>query len=339
MPKVSIIVPIYNVSKYLERSIISIQNQTLKDIEIILINDGSTDNSLDICKRYTKYDDRIRLIDKPNGGVSSARNIGLEIATGDYIGFVDPDDWIDKNMYLKMYKQITKYDADICLCDHYEVNITGKNIQRNEINRVVLEKQQIINEIILPMLSPRYTKPYEYIKISRPMWSGLYKATLLRDNKVKFDKGLIKAQDVLFNLNAHIVANKVTYLNKPLYYYLKRDESTTNKYHKNINHIGKIYQNRIKKFYFDNELDKFGNRFDTILFNARLVKIINEFKNPNTSLINKLKFCRASFKKIEPIVDKLDVKNAKFKHKILFSVIKLRLYFVLYLYYKFKDNL
>ncbi|UJF15261.1 glycosyltransferase [Jeotgalibaca sp. MA1X17-3] len=118
MIKVSIIVPVYNVEKYLKKSIESLMNQTLKDIEIILVNDGSTDNSLFICKQYEKKDFRIKVIDKNNGGVSSARNIGIELASGQYIGFIDPDDWIEPEMYEKMYSKIEKTKSDVCICNY-----------------------------------------------------------------------------------------------------------------------------------------------------------------------------------------------------------------------------
>ena len=106
MGKVSIIVPIYNVEKYLSKCIESILSQTYKNIEIILVDDGSPDNSPQICDEYAKKDDRIIVIHKANGGVSSARNAGIDIATGKYIGFVDPDDYIENNMYELMVNKI-----------------------------------------------------------------------------------------------------------------------------------------------------------------------------------------------------------------------------------------
>jgi glycosyltransferase involved in cell wall biosynthesis len=117
MPKVSIIVPIYNVAGYLARSIQSLRDQTLEDLEIILVNDGSTDNSLCICEEHAKSDCRIQIIDKSNGGVSSARNVGLEVATGEYIGFVDPDDWVEPSMYESMYTKLTQTGTDLCMCN------------------------------------------------------------------------------------------------------------------------------------------------------------------------------------------------------------------------------
>lgn len=103
MPKVSIVVPVYNVERQLARCINSLRTQTIEKVEIILVNDGSTDKSLEICRYFAELDRRIKVIDKPNGGVSSARNKGIELAQGEYIGFVDPDDWIEPDMYRSIY--------------------------------------------------------------------------------------------------------------------------------------------------------------------------------------------------------------------------------------------
>ena len=115
MPRLSIIVPIYNVEKYLSRCIESILNQTFKDFELILVNDGSTDNCKEICEKYKRMDSRIIVANKKNGGLSSARNLGIDISKGDYIGFVDSDDFIDVHMYEILLNTINAYDSDIVI--------------------------------------------------------------------------------------------------------------------------------------------------------------------------------------------------------------------------------
>lgn len=118
MCEVSIIVPIYNVEKYLNRCLDSLVNQTFKDIEIIALNNGSTDSSLDILKDYASNDNRITIIDNENLGVSKARNIGIDKASGKYIVFVDSDDWIDTNMIEVLYSNITKNNCDLVMCTY-----------------------------------------------------------------------------------------------------------------------------------------------------------------------------------------------------------------------------
>ena len=116
MPAISVIVPIFNVENYVRKCVDSILNQTFSDIEIILVDDGSTDASGRICDEYLSKDDRIRVIHKENGGLSDARNAGLDMCTGEYIGFVDGDDYIDGDMYELLYKNLIQYDADISMC-------------------------------------------------------------------------------------------------------------------------------------------------------------------------------------------------------------------------------
>src|SRR4051812_9727086 len=117
-PKISIIVPVYNVEKYLSRCLDSLLTQTLTDIEVIAINDGSTDSSLNILINYREMDNRLKIIDQLNGGVSSARNAGIKAANGNYIGFVDPDDWIDNEMYENLYQMVQTEQADIVMCSY-----------------------------------------------------------------------------------------------------------------------------------------------------------------------------------------------------------------------------
>lgn len=119
---ISVIVPVYNVEKYLEKCIDSIVNQTFDHLEIILVNDGSTDHSLEICEKYKVQDKRIKVIDKKNGGLSDARNVGTQVAMGKFITFVDSDDFIDSDMITYLYHLITQADADISICQHKEID-------------------------------------------------------------------------------------------------------------------------------------------------------------------------------------------------------------------------
>ena len=121
MPKVSIIVPVYNTEKYLSRCLRSLMNQTLSDIEIILVDDGSTDRSSVLCDNYAEMDNRIKVVHKKNGGLSSARNAGIDIATGEYIGFVDSDDTISIDMYSKMIETAKKNNVDFVMTDYMRI--------------------------------------------------------------------------------------------------------------------------------------------------------------------------------------------------------------------------
>lgn len=215
MPKISIIVPVYNVEKYLSNCINSILNQTFKDFELILINDGSTDNSLDICKYYKNIDNRIFIIDKENGDVSSARNVGLDIAKGEYIGFVDSDDYIHPQMYEILYNQIIKNQADISMCEFkriYEFNkkeLSNKDILNQEIeilnNKEAVFKLAEDNSVV-------------YVVV----WNKLYKKNLF--NNIRFKEGIIHEDQYIMHRLLYNI-DKLVYVKEKLYFYLQRKES------------------------------------------------------------------------------------------------------------------
>lgn len=214
-PLVSIIVPVYNVEKYLVKCLDSICSQTLKDIEIICVNDGSTDGSLKILEEYQKKDERIRIITQSNQGLSAARNTGLEIATGKYIGFVDSDDFISLNMYEDLYNTIVKYDTDVVICNHFSMvnnSITGgsKHVY-NQDGLLKTEKEYIYN-----LLKDE--------SIQNFVWSRLYKMEVL--DGVRFRVGRV-FEDVYLSVDLLGRINSAYYLNEPLYCYRIREGSIT----------------------------------------------------------------------------------------------------------------
>ena len=134
MPKISIIVPIYNVEKYLDRCVRSLCNQTLQDIEIILVDDQSPDDCPRMCDEYAKQDSRIIVIHKKNGGLGYARNSGMKVATGEYVAFVDSDDYVDLDMFESMYNSAKKYDADFVRVDNYKERTDGAVLNQNYVH-------------------------------------------------------------------------------------------------------------------------------------------------------------------------------------------------------------
>lgn len=211
-PIISIIVPVYNVENYLRQCIESILNQKYQDFELILINDGSTDSSKKICDEYLKKDSRIKLRHKENGGQSSARNIGLDLATGKYIGFVDSDDWIHEDMYEKLVEHALTHNSDIVACNLLVMNRKGKfkpynNFSENrEYNRSEAMLEIYRNEILT--FSP---------------CNKIYDKRLF--NKLKFFEGIIlEDKDISYKLIDK--SNKVSYIKESLYYYRYNNKST-----------------------------------------------------------------------------------------------------------------
>lgn len=213
-PKISIIVPVYQVEKYLKKCVYSIQNQTYPNIEIILVDDGSTDGCSEICDELAKLDTRIVVIHKKNGGLSDARNVGLEIATGDYIGFVDSDDFLDPKMYEILVKCMKKDEADISVCDYVRVNEFGNRVD-NKIQPTIQNRCFSREEFIEELL-----KPYGGKFVVT--WNKLYKKAIFKIIRFPFGK---QHEDEFVIHRIIAQSSKISYVNNQLYYYLQRKGS------------------------------------------------------------------------------------------------------------------
>lgn len=211
-PLISIIIPVYNVESYLPRCLDSIINQSYKNLEIILINDASTDNSLSICNEYKNKDDRIQLISIEHGGLSKARNTGLDIAKGEYIGFVDSDDYIDKDMYKSLYKALANNGADMSVCTFYRDYPDGtKEYDFLETrDTIIFNKDEAIENILIDKTLRNY------------VWTKLYSAHLFND--LRFPEGK-NYEDIFISIKLLEKINKLIYINKFLYYYVIREGS------------------------------------------------------------------------------------------------------------------
>ncbi len=224
--RISIIVPIYNVEKYLDKCVESIANQTYKNLEIILVDDGSPDGCPQKCDEWAKKDKRIKVIHKTNGGLSDARNAGLEIATGEFIGFVDADDYIDLTMFEKLLKTINTNNVDLALCGIQRVDELGQKIDYKEVNLSNTDEHNIINAFF----SYNFYRDNGKIctdNIMASVWRFLYKKEAINSNR--FVKNLY-CEDIVFNLQVIGQKTKIAVVNEPLYYYLIRQGSTLRTY-------------------------------------------------------------------------------------------------------------
>ncbi|BCG60547.1 glycosyltransferase family 2 protein [Paenibacillus sp. URB8-2] len=212
-PVISIIVPIYNVENYLRKCIDSILNQSFRNFELILINDGSPDNCPEICDNYAEIDSRVRVVHKENGGLSEARNFGIDIAKGDYIGFVDSDDWIEYDMFEVMYEQVIKYQADIVVCGRYEV-----------FNNVATEFKEYSGEVFIYNNKQSVSMLLEDKEINHFAWDKIYKKELFSSIRYPIGKYY---EDIFTTHRLFIKSEKVVFVSRPKYYYLKRAESIT----------------------------------------------------------------------------------------------------------------
>lgn len=206
MPKVSVIVPVYNVEKYLDRCLDSLVNQTLQEIEIIVINDSTPDQSQIIIDKYMNlYPNKVFSYIKPNGGLSDARNYGMSKMKGDYFGFVDGDDYVEYSMFEKLYERATQEEADVTTCDFYWT-------YPNRLQRAT---------------DGPYTNERELLtKMMPTVWNKLYKKSWFDSLDIKFPVGL-RYEDSSFSIRLAPFIRKLAYVNEPLVYYVQRQDSIT----------------------------------------------------------------------------------------------------------------
>ncbi len=236
MPKISIIVPVYNCEKYISNCINSILEQSFKDFELILVDDGSSDRSFEICESFAKKDNRVRAIHQPNSGVSRARNRGLDEAQGEYIGFVDGDDCIDKEMYEQLYKNLADNNADISICGivNYFIKKDGttEKIRQSQIDGFwIFSGEQALKEALQSRL-------YSVNPVNKLFKRKLFDNLRYPEGKISEDAFLIPI--VVFK------ACKVVYDSKPMYYYLRRENSiTTSNFSDNDWDVVEAYENHL----------------------------------------------------------------------------------------------
>ncbi|OME82139.1 hypothetical protein BK120_15825 [Paenibacillus sp. FSL A5-0031] len=256
--KISVIVPVYNVENDLQRCVESILNQSLNGIEIILINDGSTDKCPQMCDEYARIDPRVKVVHKTNGGLSDARNYGLKESRGEYILFIDSDDYVNKEACVTLYSSAIEKDLDIVIGD--AIRIEGSSISYLEHNDISLDRVMTGKEFLKQQLLRN--------SMHMATWLNLYKRNFLIDNYLFFKKGIYH-EDEQWTPRVFIKASRVMYLNFKFYNYIIREGSITTK--------KDLSKNGIDLINTCNELDDIYRQLDDkqlrILLNDNLGKL------------------------------------------------------------------
>ena len=249
MPKVSIIVPVYNVEKYIEKCLESLVNQTLEDIEIIVVNDGTKDNSKEKILQYIeKYPQKIVYLEKENGGLSDARNYGLPVAKGEYIAFLDSDDYIEKNMYEEMYKKAKEENSDMVECDFlWEYLNSEKKVikQKKDIGKIYESKKQML------------------VDVRVVAWNKIIKREILEKTKIQFPVGL-RYEDVEFTYKLIPHLNKVSFVKKCFIHYVQRKESIANTQNARTKEIFTVLENVIDYYKKNNWYEEYETELEYI---------------------------------------------------------------------------
>ena len=271
--KISVIVPVYNVAQYLPKCLDTIINQTFKDIEIICVDDGSTDNSGEILSQYAKKDHRIIIIEKQNGGLSSARNAGLNVAKGEFIVFIDSDDWVDERFCEKLYDSITKNNADISICAvHQYDSKTGENDDSNPYYTLGFFDESFDNRVF----SHKDTKDF-ICDVCVMAWNKIYRRSFLDGLHARFPEGLI-FEDGPFFFTIFFKTDRITIVRDYLYYYrINRKNSIIGKGDKKFFDIFTIitlmYDKLKMQEYFDEvKYEFFRKKTEDIMYRCKTLK-------------------------------------------------------------------
>lgn len=341
MPKLSIIVPVYNVEKYLEQCIESLINQTYKDIEIILVDDGSKDNSGNICEQYKDRDMRIKVIHKENEGVSKARNKGLELATGKYITFVDSDDYLELNAYEIIMKELEKEKATLLIYNYSEFSndkIEKNNYFPEDTFLKTKEEIQLIQALTLAPEIGKYT-PFQTTFFGLGFcWNKIYKREIIEQNKIRFnlDNKTAIFEDGIFNYEYLENATSIKIINLNLYYYRIFNMSAMKRINYDILNINKKIFQEIEKYKSSHTHDIYYNtsfylRVIINLFYA--IKLYFCHKENNKSYLERykeFKKCIDEEKIYKEALKNIDIQYCNYKIKIYKLLINLKMYFLLF---------
>ena len=244
MKKVTVIVPVYNVESYVKECILSLLEQTYSNLEIIIINDGSTDNSKEICEEIQGKDKRIIYISKKNSGVSDTRNVGIKQSTGDYITFIDSDDFIDNEYIDRMVTQLEECNVDMVVCNYIELYKNSKlSINNNEINDIIITNREAITKVF----SSRTFGGY--------LWNKIFKSEIIKKNKLFFNKDIHMCEDMLFICKYLSNCNNVKIISDKIYFYRMRQSSMV--WNKSISKYITLYNsyNEIYKLLYKMNID------------------------------------------------------------------------------------
>lgn len=305
-PKISIIVPVYNSEKYLRQCIKSILNQSFTEFELILIDDGSTDNSGYICDEFEKLDSRIVVKHKENGGICSARNLGLDIARGDYIGFCDSDDLINKYMYEILYTTISRENANVSFCSCK--TFSNENIDCN-INQE-FRYERVNKDKFYKGLYGNGSIDYQYMVV----WNKLYERKLF--NNIKFDDS--GAEDLEINNKIFNGVEKIILVNKPLYFWRQHNQSITHQIFGRRNIYSLNTYIKCYEYLLENSELKYAHM---CIYKWFKIALNNRYNSRNSEIENEAKsIIKGQFKQYYKVF--IISKHIGLKDKIIFSIFR-----------------
>lgn len=317
-PLISVIIPVYKVEKFLDKCVNSVIKQTYKNIEIILVDDGSPDGCPKKCDDWAKKDRRIEVIHKKNAGVSSARNIGIKEAKGEWITFVDSDDWVDEGFIKKLYQVYLNNKSDIVMSSYYRV--TNNKYERINTSDDIINVDN--NDYLINALNPQTGYGFCHMRIIKRE----------KINNLIFDENLKVTEDALFNIKLARNINNVSFLGEPLYYYRVNNQSVVKKYDKDYSNKYLEGIKKLKNYIFSeysNKEDILQNYYNFVAYHVMLIAVnyCYHYENEENNKIKLLKkICEIS--EYNEGIKKSNYQNISLTRKITLFTLKHKLYFL-----------
>lgn len=322
--KLSIIVPVYGVEKYIDKCLNSLVKQSLKKIEIIVVNDGTKDNSQKIIDKYVKkYPDKIKSYIKENGGQGSARNYGLKKTTGEYIGYVDSDDFVEKDMYKKLYNKAKENNYDIVVCGNYNVS---EDYQNKNIDAFINNYNTDLENIFFGKMA---------------VWNKIYKRDILIKNKLEF-KEKVWYEDLAFTLKAIMNSNTFAFIDEPLYDYLIREGSTMN--NSNVQRNLEILDafNDILSYIQHNKKEEYFNKIEFLaidhIYISAIVRVLKADSDKNIKKETIEKLINYMNKNFPNYKSNKYINTLSKNRKIIYKLINIKMYGLINLIFKVKKG-
>ncbi|XME03222.1 glycosyltransferase family 2 protein [Lachnospiraceae bacterium C1.1] len=330
---VAIIVPVYNQERYLEKCIDSILNQTYSDYECILVDDGSTDKSPEICDRYAEKDNRVRVIHKHNEGVSAARKDGYKLASSEYICFLDSDDFLANDFIKLTIEKMIETDVDVCSCGHYQY-LDGEVISKTyDFPDIVIDKSQILDEYLLPIIGKIYSEGYK--NYPGYIWGKMYKKSLISDECFPSERDFFPEDD-LFHLYISPKIQKAAFISDKLVYYRVNEISFTHSYRKDIWRMCKNRHERVAEFFADTNEKKVRERITASGFFSVYVTLRNAYELDDYSKFKDEIIEMLNDSAYKHIIKEIDFGLLRPRQKMMVILLKLK---SLWLLYNFRTRL
>ena len=272
---VSIIIPVYNAENYLDKCIKSVLDQSYTNLEVILINDGSADSSEDICLRFSKIDNRVMYIKQENAGPSSARNNGISIAKGEFIQFIDADDYLTPNSVEVMVDAME--DSDFVIASYY-------NLYKNRAEEKVAISSKLVGKYLKDDLLPKWGELVAE-EMFHYTWNKLYRSKFIK-NRIKFDENIKISEDMIFNIDYISVIEKINIINTPIYYHIfYNQDSITKRYHSGLFEMRRKTHKYIQNFLILNGVyNNYNYEIVNNLYAKRIVSLLIHLVSKNTNM-------------------------------------------------------